>query len=123
MTSTQTKLTFAKRIIGALTTMVVVACGGGGGGAGSGGSYVAYISDRYNNQPAVGATISVTATGECSISSPATYTVPNNNAPYAYSAAIEIGSVANDATTVDSVTVSISNPGGSAVSQTFVCTP
>ena len=87
------------------------------------GSYVAYISDRYNNQPAAGSTISVTAAGECSISSPATYTVPDGNAPYAYSAGIEIGAVTNVATTVDSVTISISNPGGTAVSQTFPCTP
>jgi arginine repressor len=93
------------------------------GGGVSRGSYVAYISDRYNNQPAGGATVSVTATGECSISSPATYTVPDGNAPYAYSAGIEIGAVTNVATTVDSVTISISNPGGSAVSQTFPCTP
>jgi hypothetical protein len=87
------------------------------------GSYVAYISDRYNNQPASGAVISVTATGECQIRSPGSYTVPNGNAPYAYSAAVEIGAIANDPTTVDTVVVSVTNPSGTATSQTFPCTP
>ncbi len=78
MTSTQTKLNFAKRIIGALTTLVVVACGGGGGGAGSGGGF---LPDN-NGTPTPSYTLTVSgkngsgaATNEFSASSPLTIEV------------------------------------------------
>ena len=86
------------------------------------GSYVAYFSDQYNNQPANGATITVSATGDCSIVSPTTFTVPNNNAANAYQIGIEIASVAATAG-ADTVSVSIANPGAATVTQTFTCIP
>ena len=86
------------------------------------GSYVAYFSDQYNNQPANGATITVSATGDCSIVSPTTFTVPNNNAANAYRIGIEIASVAATAGP-DTVSVSIANPGAATVTQTFTCIP
>ena len=86
------------------------------------GSYVAYFSDQYNNQPANGATITVSATGDCSIVSPTTFTVPNNNAANAYRIGIEIASVAATAG-ADTVSVSITNPGAATVTQTFSCIP
>jgi hypothetical protein len=86
------------------------------------GSYVAYFSDQYNNQPANGATITVSATGDCSIVSPTTFTVPNNNAANAYQIGIEIASVAATAG-ADTVSVSITNPGAATVTQTFTCIP
>ncbi len=86
------------------------------------GSYVAYFSDQYNNQPANGATITVSASGDCSIVSPTTFTVPNNNAANAYEIGIEIASVAATAG-ADTVSVSIANPGAATVTQTFTCIP
>lgn len=59
MTSTQTKLTFAKRILGALATLVLVACGGGGGGAGSGGGF---LPDN-NGTPTPSYTLTVAGNG------------------------------------------------------------
>jgi len=92
------------------------------GGNVAAGSYVAYFSDQYNNQPANGATITVSATGDCSIVSPTTFTVPNNNAANAYRIGIEIASVAATAG-ADTVSVSIANPGAATVTQTFTCIP
>ena len=92
------------------------------GGNVAAGSYVAYFSDQYNNQPANGATVTVSATGDCSIVSPTTFTVPNNNAANAYQIGIEIASVAATAG-ADTVSVSIANPGAATVTQTFTCIP
>ena len=78
MTSTQTKLTFAKRIIGAFTTLVLISCGGGGGGAGSGGGF---LPDN-NGTPTPSYTLTISgknaggvATNEFSASSPLTIEV------------------------------------------------
>jgi hypothetical protein len=92
------------------------------GGNVAAGSYIAYFSDQYNNQPANGATITIAATGDCSIVSPTSFTVGNNNAANAYAVGIEIASVAATAG-ADTVSVSIANPGSQTVTQTFTCVP
>jgi hypothetical protein len=92
------------------------------GGSVAAGSYIAYFSDQYNNQPANGATITIAATGDCSIVSPTSFTVGNNNAANAYAVGIEIASVAATAG-ADTVSVSIANPGSQTVTQTFTCVP
>jgi len=55
------------------------------GGTTEGVDYVAYISDIFNNKPAGGSTITVTASGGCELLSPGSFTVPNSAATGAYS--------------------------------------
>jgi ribosomal protein L18 len=86
------------------------------------GSYIAYFSEQYNNQPANGETITIAATGDCSIVSSTSLTVGNNIAANAYAVGIEIASVAATAG-ADTVSVSIANPGSQTETQTFTCVP
>ena len=86
------------------------------------GSYVAYISDQYNNRPATGAAILVEATGDCSILTPTSFTVGNSNRLGAFAVGIEIAGVANTPAP-DSVSISVTNPGAPKVTSTFSCMP
>jgi len=83
------------------------------------GSYIAYFSEQYNNQPANGETITIAATGDCSIVSSTSLTVGNNIAANAYAVGIEIASVAATAG-ADTVSVSNANPGSQTETQPYL---
>ncbi len=88
--------------------------------ANSGNSYVAYIADRYNNPPPAGATISVEATGDCSIDG----TVGGETVSAIYYSVAHGASftVSGEGTEAGTVTVSVDSEGNTS-SASFSCTP
>jgi hypothetical protein len=94
-----------------------------GSGVAAGGSYLAYFSDIYNNRPAAGATITIAASGDCTILTQASFTVPDSNRLGAYAVGFNVGSDGVVDPGDDTVSVSVANPGGVTNTQTFACTP
>ena len=84
------------------------------------GSYVAYISDQYNNRPATGATVTIESSGECSIVSPTSFTVGNSNRLGAFAVGIEID-IEADPPASGSISIAVTNPGAPKVTSTFSC--
>ena len=80
------------------------------------GSYVVRVTDAFGNVPPLGTVVSASATGECEVATPDA-TMSNSNAQQAFTAGVSIiASGANDATTTDTITVSVTIPeseGGS----------
>jgi len=80
------------------------------------GSYVVRVTDAFGNVPPLGTVVSASATGECEVATPDA-TMSNSSAQQAFVAGVSvIASGANDATTSDTITVSVTIPeseGGS----------
>ncbi|MBT4518674.1 MAG: Ig-like domain-containing protein [Halieaceae bacterium] len=80
-------------------------------------SYTAYIADFYNNPPTGGSTVTVATTGDCTLLTDASFTVPETNAPGAFEIPVQNG---GDGGEVGTITISVTN-GGTASSETFTC--
>ena len=89
----------------------------------SGTTYDFYISDRFNNWPASGSSVEITATGECEITSESTFVIPNSPAERAYQNRFRVGGAVNDPDTTDSVKLRITDAAGVTGSVSFACTP
>ncbi len=86
----------------------------------NGGTYSAYISDIFNNSPTSGSTVTVTASGDCTVEGAATFTVPNTTIPGAFGIEFSTGGVGTTGSVVIQLTPA---EGGSPYSETFSCTP
>lgn len=95
----------------------------------SGNSYTAYIADIFNNAPASGSTVSVSATAPCQIDGQSSFTVPVTIQPGAFeinfsqSGEVEYDSCAGPAPSrTGTLTISVSSTGGAApVSESYTC--
>jgi hypothetical protein len=89
------------------------------GGAANGRIQTAYVSDRYNNPPPGGSTISVSAEGDCNILSATSITVPNTGAAGAFGFPVEASD--DDPFTAGSLNITLTAIGGSSFTKTFSC--
>lgn len=73
-----------------------------------------FIADRFNNQPAAGATITVSAEG-CELASLSSFTVPNSNGYNAYSLDVTVSEITDNTDPINgSITVQVNLPSGDA---------
>ena len=80
--------------------------------------FTVYVSDIFNNKPPAGSEIEVSASGECTIESETSITVPVSAAPGAFGFALRTGGDGGDG----SVNITL-NPAGDSGSftRTFAC--
>jgi hypothetical protein len=92
------------------------------------GSFVVRVTDALGNIPPRGTIVSATSQGECGVATPDA-TVFNSNAQQAFAAGVSVIKIdANDASTTDQITVSVTIPeavGGSGdpTNRVFACNP
>jgi hypothetical protein len=73
-----------------------------------------YIADRFNNQPAAGSTITVSAEG-CELASLTSFTVPNSNQYSAYGLDVTVSDITDNVDPINgSITVQLNLPSGDA---------
>lgn len=82
-------------------------------------AFTVYVSDIFNNQPPAGSTISVAASGECTIESETSVTVPVSVANGAFGFPLQTGGDGGDG----NVNITLNPAGASApFTKTFACT-
>jgi hypothetical protein len=84
------------------------------------GFYQVYVSDRYNLQPASGATVTIATTGSCAVSGVTQFTVPNSARDHAFSADVNVTAVGTNGSG-DTLSITVQNPNGTSRQWSYVC--
>ncbi|MDO8862166.1 hypothetical protein Q6D67_10675 [Haliea sp. E1-2-M8] len=80
--------------------------------------FTVYVSDIFNNRPPAGSSISVSATGECTVAVPeGAVTVPASAAPGAFGFRLETDGEGGDG----NINVTLTPTGGAPFAKTFAC--
>jgi len=81
-------------------------------------SYVAYVSDRYNNSPAGGSSVSIETSGDCSLTTQNSFPVADNNAYGAFNT----GAIAvNGGGCPGTLSIVVSPAGGTPTRTSYAC--
>ncbi len=89
-----------------------------------GSTQIAYVSDQYNNPPAAGSTVSLSATDDCEIVGATSYTVPNLYFQGAYGVPVVTRrdpDATPDEFIAGNLVVTLTSTTGTIVSETYAC--